>query len=192
MTEIIVTLGDIETTGLEQEKGHRIIEVAFGVWRYDPTTRARRKIGKTWVQRINPMRDIDPGAQAVHGISITDLRGMPKWEDVAPTVHKLLSKTHVFIAHNGEGFDAPFIALELVRAGYSIPNFKVFDTMIQGRGCTPFGKVPNLGELCYAMGVDYDPSAAHAADYDVEVMEQAYWNGVERAVFEKPDAFYYE
>ena len=188
-TPINICVGDIETTGLSQESGHRIIEIAMSVWKYDPTTQAKRKVGNTWVQRINPMRDIDPGAQAVHGISITDLRGQPLWEDVAPKVHKIMSMCQIFVAHNGEGFDAPFIALELVRLGYKIPSIKVFDTMLKGRTSTGFGKVPNLKELCWATGVDYDPDAAHAADYDVEVLESAYWNGIELGMFDKPCQF---
>lgn len=189
MSDIVVSHLDIETTGLKQEDGHRIIEIAAGVWRYNSVTKARTKVGRTWVQRINPMRDIDPGAQAVHKIAITDLRGMPLWEDVAAKLHKLLSMTHIMVAHNGYGFDAPFIAMELMRIGKKVPNFQVFDTMLEGRGCTAMGKVPNLAELCFAMGVDYDPDVAHAADYDVEVMEQAYWNGVDRGYFPEPERF---
>ena len=189
MSEIAIAFGDIETTGLKQEDGHRIIEIAFSMWRYNCATGDKRKVGKTWVQRINPMRAIDPGAEAVHGISLASLRGQPVWEDVAPKVHKLLAMTTVFVAHNGEGFDAPFIALELIRVGYKIPNFKVFDTMLEGRAATAYGKVPNLKELCWATGVDYDSDAAHAADYDVEVMENAYWNGIQMGMFPTPEDF---
>lgn len=185
MRDLVIAFADIETTGLEQHKGHRIIELGIGVWRYSPDTGARRKLGKTWLQRIDPKRDIDPGAQAVHGISLADLRGCPVWEDVAPNLHKVLKSTDVFIAHNAE-FDAPFIALELARAGFPVPSFQIFCTMQNGRAATSMGKVPNLGELCWTMDVDYDPDAAHAADYDVECMEQAYWRGVERGLFGCP------
>lgn len=189
MRELVLAFADIETTGLRQEDGHRIIEVAVGLWRYLPGT-APRKVGKTWVQRIDPKRDIDPGAQAVHGISRASLVGSPVWEDVAPKLHKILKATDVLIAHNIE-FDGPFIALELVRTGYSIPAFQTFCTMKNGRAATSMGKVPNLSELCWATGVDYDPDAAHAADYDVECTEQAYWNGLQTGLFECPSALCY-
>lgn len=185
MSKIVVAIGDIETTGLSQEAGHRIIEVCFSVWRFDAAANTRQQLGMM-TQRINPKRDIDPGAQAVHGISLAALRGEPEWEDVAPKVHKLLDKTDIFVAHNGEGFDGPFIALELIRAGYKLPNFKVFDTMLRGRSCTPFGKVPNLRELCFALGIDYDPEKAHSAEYDVNVLVSAYWKGVDQGLFTNP------
>lgn len=188
MSKIVVAVGDIETTGLNQEAGHRIIEVCFTVFRFDAAARSRQKIG-TMIQRINPKRDIDPGAQAVHGISLMDLRGEPEWEDVAPKVHKLLDKVDLFVAHNGEGFDAPFIALELIRLGYKIPDFKVFDTMLKGRSCTPFGKVPNLGELCSALGVEYEPEKAHSAEYDVNVLADCYWRGIETGLYEDPATY---
>jgi len=178
-------------TRLQQESGHRIIEVCFSVFRFDAAARSRQKVG-VMTQRINPKRDIDPGAQAVHGISIMDLRGEPEWEDVAPKVHKLLDKTDLFVAHNGAGFDAPFIALELMRIGYKIPNFKVYDTMLNGRSCTPFGKVPNLGELCSALGVDYDPEKAHSAEYNVDVLADCYWRGIESGLYRDPEAYLLE
>lgn len=188
MSKIVVAVGDIETTGLRQEDGHRIIEACFSVFRFDPVARSRQKIG-TMLQRINPKRDIDPGAQAVHGISLMDLRGEPEWDVVAPKIHKLLSMTDLFVAHNGEGFDAPFIALELLRAGHKIPNFKVFDTMLNGRSCTPFGKVPNLGELCLALGVEYDPDKAHSAQYDVDVLADCYWRGIDSGLYQDLSAY---
>lgn len=185
MSKIVVGVTDIESTGLKVEDGHRIIEIAYSAWAYDTVTGDRRKIGKTWLQRIDPKRPIDAGAQAVHGISLADLKGCPEWSAVAPTVYKLMSKTNVIVAHNAE-FDIPFIGYELIRLGYKLPDLKVFCTMMHGRGATAFGKAPNLGELCYATGVDYDAETAHAADYDVEVLETAYWKGVESGLFQAP------
>lgn len=190
MRELILAFADIETTGLKQEDGHRIIEIAIGLWRYQPDTGARSKVGSTWLQRIDPKRDIDPGAEAVHGISRASLVGCPVWEDVAPKLHKILSKTNVLLAHNIE-FDGPFIVLELVRAGFSIPSFQTYCTMKNGRAATSMGKVPNLRELCWATGVDYDADAAHAADYDVECTEQAFWSGLDHGLFECPGLLCY-
>ena len=183
---IVIAVGDIETTGIKQEDGHRIIEIALSFWDYDEVLRTQRKIGKTYLQRINPMRPIDPGAEAVHHISLAMLRGAPKWEDVAPTVSNLLSKAKLFVAHNAE-FDAPFIALELIRVGQPMPTFDVFCTMQSGRKATPMGKVPNLGELAYACGFNYDPDAAHSAKYDTDLLADCYWAGIENNLFKKPD-----
>ena len=172
---------DIETTGLDQSKGHRIIEVAMSLYDSD----SQRLLGK-FVQRINPQRSIDPGAQAVHGISFDEVSGCPVWEEVAPKLVKIMQRCDVIVAHNGEGFDLPFIAGELLRIGQPVPNVKVFDTMLEGRWATPLGKVPNLGELCFACGVNYDKSLAHAADYDVSIMMQCLFVGIQKGFYKLP------
>lgn len=175
---MIITGLDIETTGLEQEKGHRIIEVAASLYDLD----TERLLGN-FVQRINPQRSIDPKAQAVHHISFSDLALAPLWEEVAPKLAKIMDKSDLIVAHNGKGFDLPFICNELVRIGHRVPNVKVLDTMLDGRWATPMGKVPNLGELCFACGVDYDPAKAHGALYDVGVMMQSFFHAYKKGFF---------
>jgi DNA polymerase-3 subunit epsilon len=185
MTWKVVTIGDIETTGLRVEDGHRIIEIALSVWAWNTATSEKRKLGKPYIQRIKPDRAIDPGAQAVHKIALSDLRGKPDWKTVAPTVNKIIEKTDIFIAHNA-AFDCTFIALELVRMGFPMPKFDFYCTMEQGRKATAMGKVPNLGELAYACGFEYDTEDAHSALYDTELLENCYWTGVERGLFKNP------
>lgn len=165
---------DIETTGLDQEKGHRIIEVALLLYVLDTETYQSTYKGK-FVQRINPQRSIDPGAQAVHGISYEEVAMEPIWEDVAPKLSKAMSACSVIVAHNGDGFDLPFVAGELLRIGLPLPDVKSVDTMLQCRWATPMGKLPNLGEFCFATGVTYEPDKAHAAEYDVTVMMDAFF-----------------
>jgi DNA polymerase-3 subunit epsilon len=174
----IITGLDIETTGLSQEKGHRIIEIAVVL--YDATT--QKEIGK-FVRRINPERSIDPAAQAVHGISFEDLSGCPKWEEVAPQFVKILEKSALLVAHNGKGFDLPFIEGELKRVGLTFPSTPNFDTMVEGRWATFMGKLPSLKELCFATGIEYDPSKAHGAEYDVKVMMDAFFHGLNKGFF---------
>jgi DNA polymerase-3 subunit epsilon len=169
MTNIIGGL-DLETTGLDQSAGHRIIEIAILLYNLE----SEQFLGK-FVQRINPMRPIDPAAQAVHGITFDQLAAAPVWETVAPRVSQILSKIQYGIAHNGYGFDFPFLAAELMRVGVAVPVFEPIDTMTESRWATPLGKNPNLRELCFACGVDYDPSKAHAAEYDVTQMMAAYF-----------------
>lgn len=168
---------DIETTGLKQEDGHRIIEVAMLT--YDLGTRTL--IDKL-VQRINPERPIDPGAQAVHGISFGELVDEPTWKTVAPLVSSFLARTDIAVAHNAS-FDAPFVAMELIRIGVDVPDVPFFDTL-DARWATPFGKKPNLGELCFALDVPYDTSKAHGAEYDVEVMMQCFFKGIDLGFFD--------
>lgn len=178
----IVAGVDIETTGLEQEKGHRIIEVAAMLYDLD----TERLLGK-YVQRINPQRSIDPGAQNVHGISFDMVSDCPAWEEVAPKLVKIMQKSDLIVAHNGIGFDLPFIVGELMRIGSTIPNVSTFDTMVEGRWSTGMGKLPNLRELCFACGAEYDTDKAHAADYDVEVMMRCFFHGRRKGFFNVGD-----
>lgn len=176
---MIVAGIDIETTGLEVEKGHRIIEICIGSY-------IMEDFGHTtlpyYTQRINPMRPIDKAAQEVHGISLHDLKNQPKWEDIAGDVSKYLNDADIIVAHNAD-FDLPFVAHELERANIPLPKGRVFCTMENGRTATPLGKLPNLGELCFAFGVPYDPSSAHAAQYDVDCMMKCFFRGIEEGYF---------
>jgi DNA polymerase-3 subunit epsilon len=175
---------DTETTGLDQDKGHRIVEIAIGLYEYTADGN-HRQIGSTWNQLIDPKRAIDPKAEAVHGISRESLVGQPTWEKVAPKVVKFLTLAEVVVAHNA-AFDIPFIVGELLRIDMDIPNCMPFCTMDNGRAATPMGNVPNLQKLCWAMDVPYDGENAHRADYDVDVMMKAYFKGLQRGFFSDP------
>jgi len=172
---------DTETTGVDQAKGDRIIEVAILTFDF-----ATRKLVDKYVQRIDPERPIAAAAQAVHGIAYNDLVGMPKWDAVAPEVSRRLSMAPVAVAHN-MNFDGPFIAGELARLGLAVPNIEPFCTMENGRWATFDGKSPKLGELCFALGVPYDKSKAHAADYDVIVMMACLFKAIDRGFYKLPE-----
>ena len=171
---------DTETTGVDQPKGDRIIEIAILTFDF-----ATRKLVDRYTQRIDPERPISPGAQAVHGISYSDLVGQPKWEDVAPEVGRRLDAAPLAIAHNMD-FDGPFIAGEMVRVGLPPPNPVAFCTMQNGRWATFDGKSPKLAELCFALGVPYDPAKAHEASYDTAVMMACFFRGLDRGFFQLP------
>lgn len=182
MTRRIIGGIDIETTGLHVHKGDRIIEIAASLHDLD----TGEKLG-AWEQRINPQRAIDPDAEAIHHISFESLVGMPLWADVAPTVSKLMSRCDYLVAHNGYGFDFEFILYELLRVGAPLPKQILgIDTMLQGRWATPDGAVPNLEALCFASGVAYDRTKAHAALYDVDVMMESFFRMWRRGFFTLP------
>ena len=98
-TERIVFL-DTETTGLDPRLGHRIIEVA-GV-----EAIGRRTTGKSIHFYIDPEREIDAGATAVHGFTWDDLRGKPKFAAIVELVMQFLAGARVVI-HNAP-FDVAF------------------------------------------------------------------------------------
>lgn len=171
---------DCETTGLKQADGHRLVEVALLL--RDETN---KPLGK-YVTRINAQRSIDPKAQEVHGITYESLVGQPTWDAVAPKLAALMGRCDYIVAHNGEGFDFPFLVAEFMRIGVSVPTIRGIDTMLQGRWATPDGAVPNLGALAFACDVPYDKSKAHAAEYDVEVMLDCFFKQWPRGFFQLP------
>src|SRR5947199_9887925 len=75
MRQIIL---DTETTGLYPEQGHRIIELAA------VEVVNRRPTGRTLHFNIDPEREIDIAATEIHGKTWEDLKGKPKFADVAP------------------------------------------------------------------------------------------------------------
>lgn len=171
---------DTETTGLDASEGHRLVEVA--ILTYDFAT---RRLEDVYVQRIDPDRNIPAAASAVHGITYEMLTGCPKWEDVAPIVKAKLDAGTVAVAHN-MGFDAPFLGHELLRAGQPLPTFEAFCTMENGRWATPDGKSPRLEELAFALGIEFDPTKAHGAEYDTQKMMECFFAGLDRGFYRVP------
>jgi DNA polymerase III subunit epsilon len=176
---------DIETTGLDQAKGHRIIEIAMITAEVDFAKYGEVKVVESYVQQVNPLRGIDPEAEAVHKIPLSSLLDKPHWEDVAPQIAERIRTANVLVAHN-MAFDGPFIAAELMRIGIMPPVVPVFCTMENARWATGPGKLPKLSELAWSLGVDYDHKKAHAAEYDVLVTLQCLRNGGYRNLYQIP------
>jgi DNA polymerase-3 subunit epsilon len=181
MAIILIGGTDTETTGFVETE-HRIIEACVKVYRFNTDTlHATLRGQKTW--RWNPLRSIPAKAFAVHKISESDLAGEPTWEQTAHEYASILGKCDVVVAHNGMSFDFPFIIQELDRIKHPLPDFIPFDTMREGRWATARGESPSLKKLCFACDVEYDTSIAHAADYDVDVMMQCFFFGVQQGWF---------
>ena len=170
---------DTETTGIDPAE-HRFVEI------YASKHHMNGDLIAKFYKRIDPQRTIQAEAQRVHGISYADVAGCPTFADVAGELVAFLDEADFIVAHNGDEFDIPFINSELKRVGKPKIEKPTVDTMKQGRWATPNGKVPNLGELCFACGVDYDPAKAHAADYDVNVMADCFVRGVFWGFYELP------
>ena len=163
---MILTGIDLETTGIDHAKGERIIEISM----IKVNTDAWDVAWSLYDRRCNPRRAIQPGAIAVHHITDDMLEGEPYFEDIADEILAFIKGTDVLVAHNMD-FDGPFLASELDRISKDVAGSpQLFCTMQSGRWATATGKLPNLGELCFACGVEYDPEAAHAASYDTDRM----------------------
>lgn len=168
---------DIETTGF-LEPGHRIVEVYAGIWSKEG------KLLNEFFRIVNPQRSIPVEASRVHGYTSAMVAHAKPFADIASDLHAFLNSGDMFVWHNGDDFDGPFLDMEFGDAGLKLPSKPSFDTLRHGISCTPDGKKPNLGELCFAMDVEYDPALAHKAEYDVGVMMKSFFNGMNYGYFD--------
>src|SRR3954469_6420365 len=98
---------DVETTGLEASAGHRIIEIGC------VEILNRRPTGQKFHRYLNPEREIDAGALAVHGLELTRLLQAPKFADIAPELVGFIEGAELII-HNAP-FDVGFLDAEFAR-----------------------------------------------------------------------------
>lgn len=160
---------DTETTGLETSQGHRIIEIGC-VELFN-----RRLTGRHYHQYINPERDIDAGAQAVHGISSAMLADKPVFARIADDFLSFIGDAELVI-HNA-AFDIGFINYELKRLrpdfGSLAERCRVVDTLLMARAKHP-GQKNNLDALCKRYGVDNSQRELHGALLDAEILADVY------------------
>ena len=165
---------DTETTGLEPDQGHRIIEIG-GVEIIN-----RRATGRTFHHYLNPDRDIDKGAQEVHGITLESLRDKPRFADIAEELMAFISGAELVI-HNA-AFDVAFLDAELKRHAGKVPSFvgrliaaecRVLDTLALARKMHP-GQRNNLDALCKRYSIDNSHRELHGALLDSRILADVY------------------
>src|SRR5438552_6567601 len=159
---------DTETTGLEPNLGHRIIEIAA------VEVVNRRPTGRTVHFYINPERDIDGGATDVHGLTWEMLRDKPRFSDVANEFVEF-ARGAQWIIHNAP-FDVAFIDEELKRL--DLPSAtalasEVIDTLALARDAFP-GKKNSLDALCERFGVANAHRTLHGALLDAQLLSEVY------------------
>jgi len=159
---------DTETTGLDPQLGHRIIELA-GIEVVN-----RRATGRTIQFHIDPERDIDVGATEVHGKTWDDLKGKVKFRDIAPEFVDF-ARGAEWIIHNAP-FDVAFLDVELGLAGHaaSIATYgKLTDTLALARELFP-GKRNSLDALCDRFGIDNAHRTLHGALLDALLLAEVW------------------
>ncbi len=159
---------DTETTGLEVELKHRVIEIGC------IELVNRRLTGRTYHQYLNPERDIDEGAQQVHGLSRETLAKEPTFSQVHPQFLEFVRDAELII-HNAP-FDVAFLNAELAR----IENAqrlgdlcRVLDTLALARQMHP-GQRNNLDALCKRYSVDNSHRDFHGALLDARILAEVY------------------
>ena len=159
---------DTETTGLSPALGHRIIEVAA------VEMVNRRLTGNHFHCYLNPEREIDAGAQQVHGISIEFLQDKPKFADVAQEFLDFVQGGELII-HNAP-FDVGFLNHELSlmsQAAIDSVCASVIDTLKLAKELHP-GQKNNLDALCKRYAVDNSNRTLHGALLDAELLADVY------------------
>jgi DNA polymerase-3 subunit epsilon len=157
---------DTETTGLDPRTGHRLIELAcLELVDFIPT-------GKNFHRYIDPGREIDAEAQAVHGISIEFLKGKPRFEEVCDEFLEFVADTPL-IAHNA-GFDRNFVNHELGLANRRVlQDSQWIDTLAMAQKRFP-GMYNSLDALCKRFKISLAEREKHGALIDCRLLAAVY------------------
>lgn len=160
---------DTETTGLSTAQGHRIIEIGC------LELVNRRLTGREFHRFLNPERDIDEGAEAVHGISRKDLENEPRFAEIVDDLLEFLKGAELII-HNAS-FDVGFLEHELRLMKHPQPRIElhatVLDTLTLARKVHP-GQRNSLDALCKRYEVDASKRDVHGALIDSELLANVY------------------
>jgi DNA polymerase-3 subunit epsilon len=160
---------DTETTGLEAAAGHRIIEIGC------VEILNRRPTGQKFHRYLNPEREIDAGALAVHGIDSARLQQAPKFAEVVEELLAFIGGAELII-HNAP-FDVGFLDAEFARLPGDVRTVaavcKVLDTLALARSLHP-GQRNSLDALCKRYSVDNTKRELHGALLDAGILVDVY------------------
>ena len=157
---------DTETTGLNYEDGHRLVEIGIiELENHIPT-------GDYFHFYLNPERDSDKRAEEIHGLSREFLSDKPKFSDIANEFISYLSDSKIII-HNAS-FDVGFINLELDRCGMKdIEESVIIDTLKLAKRKF-IGQSVSLDALCRRYDIDLSGREFHGALKDAKLLASVY------------------
>lgn len=163
MREIVL---DTETTGLDPNSGHRIVEIGC----IEMVNQLRT--GKSYHVYINPERDMPDEAYRVHGISEEFLKDKPVFAQEVDNFMEFIGDAKMVI-HNA-GFDMKFINAEVTRLGFkAYPMSQSIDTVAIARKKFP-GSPASLDALCKRFVIDLSAREKHGALLDAELLADVY------------------
>jgi DNA polymerase-3 subunit epsilon len=163
MREIVL---DTETTGLDPDAGHRVIEIGcVELVDHFPT-------GRSFQRYLNPERDMPPDAQRIHGITSEFLSDKPLFAHVVEEFLEFVGDAPLVI-HNAS-FDLKFLNAELKRVTRKALDLgRAIDTVDMARNKFPGARV-SLDELCKRFSIDLSGRSLHGALLDAELTAQVY------------------
>ena len=159
---------DTETTGLDPNQGHRIIEIAAVEFNN------RQSTNKKYHSYINPEREIDAAAEEVHGLSFEFLQDKPLFQDVAQDFLNFIQGAELII-HNAP-FDVGFINAELGRldlAKLEDNEVHITDSLQFAKDLRP-GQRNSLDALCRAYDIDNSERTLHGALLDAQLLGEVF------------------
>lgn len=163
MRKIVV---DTETTGLDPRQGHRIIELAA------IELEGRKVSLRRFHRYLNPEREIEAGAVAVHGLTYERLQNEAKFADIVASFLEFIEDAELII-HNAP-FDMGFLNHELELIGLPPLQNVVVDTLKVAREMHP-GKKNSLDALCSRYAIDNAHRSLHGALLDTELLAEVYF-----------------
>ncbi|XGA08354.1 MAG: DNA polymerase III subunit epsilon [Wolbachia endosymbiont of Xenopsylla cheopis] len=157
---------DTETTGLDIDSGHRIIEMGC----VELINKVRS--GVVFHEYINPCRDVPYHSTKIHGITDEMLKDKPVFEEIAQKFVDFISDSTLVI-HNA-GFDVKFINMELGRLNHDfISSNRVIDTLSMARRKF-MGSPASLDALCKRFNISLESREVHGALVDAELLAKVY------------------
>jgi DNA polymerase-3 subunit epsilon len=160
---------DTETTGLEVDQGHRIIEIGAVL------LEDRKKTDQHFHTYLNPQRAIDEEAQKVHGISNEKVKNEPEFSEIAESFLEFVQGS-VLIIHNAP-FDLGFLNSELKRASSEYPLLEeiceIEDSLLLARSKFP-GQRNSLDALSNRFEVGGYDRSFHGALLDANILADVF------------------
>ena len=158
---------DTETTGLDPDDGHKIIEIGC------IEILNRNITNNTFHKYINPNREIDIEASKIHGLTNSFLRDKPLFEEVYSEFREYISDSPLII-HNAP-FDIGFLKKEysVVSINDDFMNNEIIDSLKLARKISP-GKRNTLDALCERYSVDNSDRTLHGALLDAKLLAFVY------------------
>ena len=168
MTKKLIVL-DTETTGLEVEQGHRIVEVGA------VALADRKRTDLHFHSYLNPQRSIDEEAEKVHGLSMERLSSEPEFSEIAESFLEFVEGS-ILVIHNA-AFDLGFLNAELKRASSQYPALEeicdVEDSLLMARNKFP-GQRNSLDALANRFEVTGYDRSFHGALLDANILADVY------------------
>ena len=168
MTKKLIVL-DTETTGLEVDQGHRLVEVGA------VALADRKRTDLHFHSYLNPQRSIDEEAEKVHGLSIERLSSEPEFSEIAESFLEFVEGS-ILVIHNA-AFDLGFLNAELKRASSKYPALEeicdVEDTLLMARTKFP-GQRNSLDALANRFEVSGYDRSFHGALLDANILADVY------------------